>query len=90
MYVVVSLEYLEKFILPIDEKSGRYREWRPSALEQGMEIHGLASKLGLDSDPFVQTGLVGMYAACGWIMEARLVFDKMSHRDVVTWSIIYG
>jgi hypothetical protein len=24
MYVVVSLEYLEKFILPIDEKSGRY------------------------------------------------------------------
>jgi hypothetical protein len=25
MYVVVSLEYLEKFILPIDEKSGRYR-----------------------------------------------------------------
>jgi hypothetical protein len=24
MYVVVSLEYLEKFILPIEEKSGRY------------------------------------------------------------------
>jgi hypothetical protein len=24
MYVVVSLEYLEKSILPIDEKSGRY------------------------------------------------------------------
>jgi hypothetical protein len=24
MYVVVSLEYLEKFILPIDKKSGRY------------------------------------------------------------------
>jgi hypothetical protein len=24
MYVVVSLENLEKFILPIDEKSGRY------------------------------------------------------------------
>ncbi|XP_059435312.1 pentatricopeptide repeat-containing protein At4g14820 [Corylus avellana] len=61
---------------------------RASALDQGMEIHGLASKLGLDSDPFVQTGLVGMYAACGRIMEARLVFDKMSHRDVVTWSIM--
>jgi hypothetical protein len=41
MYVVVSLEYLEKFILPIDEKSGRYidgRAWlRPqfSAMVQG-------------------------------------------------------
>jgi len=61
---------------------------RASALDQGMEIHGLAFKLGLDSDPFVQTGFVGMYAACGRIMEARLVFDKMSHRDVVTWSIM--
>ncbi|KAG7028900.1 Pentatricopeptide repeat-containing protein [Cucurbita argyrosperma subsp. argyrosperma] len=29
-----------------------------------------------------------MYAACRRIMEARLVFDKMSQRDVVTWSIM--
>lgn len=29
-----------------------------------------------------------MYAACGRIMDARLVFDKMSHRDVVTWNIM--
>ena len=33
-------------------------------------------------------GLVRMYSGCGRIMEARLVFDKMSHRDVVTWSIM--
>ena len=61
---------------------------KASALAEGMEIHGLAAKLGFDSDPFVETGLVGMYAACGRILEARLVFDKMSHRDVVTWSIM--
>ena len=53
-----------------------------------MEIHGLASKLGFGSDPFVETGLIRMYAACRRIMEARLVFDKMSQRDVVTWSIM--
>ncbi|KAK9287599.1 hypothetical protein L1049_016034 [Liquidambar formosana] len=61
---------------------------RVSGLAEGMEIHGLASKLGFDLDPFVQTGLVGMYAACGRILEARLMFDKMSYRDIVTWSIM--
>ncbi|KAL5541549.1 hypothetical protein UlMin_009259 [Ulmus minor] len=61
---------------------------KASALMEGMEIHGVASKLGFDKDPFVQTGLVRMYAACGRIVDARLVFDKMSHRDVVSWSIM--
>ncbi|XP_057958148.1 pentatricopeptide repeat-containing protein At4g14820 [Malania oleifera] len=61
---------------------------RVSSLVEGMEIHGLASKLGFDSDPFVQTGLVRMYAACGRILDARLMFDKMPLRDVVTWSIM--
>ena len=61
---------------------------RVKSLVEGLEIHGLAAKLGFDSDPFVQTGLVRMYAACGRIEEARLMFDKMFHRDVVTWSIM--
>ncbi|KAK4266330.1 hypothetical protein QN277_027271 [Acacia crassicarpa] len=61
---------------------------KASALNEGLEIHGLASKLGFDSDPFIQTGLIGMYAACGRIIDARLLFDKMSHRDVVTWNIM--
>lgn len=61
---------------------------RASALAEGIEIHGLAWKLGFDSDPFVQTVLVRMYAACGRVMDARLVFDKMSNRDVVAWSIM--
>ncbi|XP_050373849.1 pentatricopeptide repeat-containing protein At4g14820 [Argentina anserina] len=61
---------------------------RVSALAEGVEIHGLACKLGFDSDPFVQTVLVRMYAACGKVMDARLVFDKMPSPDVVAWNII--
>lgn len=61
---------------------------RASALIEGMEIHGVAAKLGFDKDPFVQTGLVRTYAACGRILEARLMFDKMLHRDVVSWGIM--
>lgn len=61
---------------------------RVSSIVEGMEIHGLATKLGFDSDPFIQVGLIGMYAACGRILMARLLFDKMSARDVVAWSIM--
>ncbi|XP_020230115.1 pentatricopeptide repeat-containing protein At4g14820 [Cajanus cajan] len=59
-----------------------------SNLNMGLEIHGLAFKLGFHSDPFIQSSLISMYAACGRIVDARLVFDKMSHRDVVTWNIM--
>ncbi|CAH8316991.1 unnamed protein product [Eruca vesicaria subsp. sativa] len=57
-----------------------------SALFEGMEIHGLAFKTATLSDPFVKTAVMDMYACCGRIVEARKVFDEMSHRDVVTWN----
>lgn len=61
---------------------------RAVSLSEGKMIHGLATTLGYGSDPYVETAMVGMYSACGLISEARLVFDKMSHRDVVTWNIM--
>lgn len=61
---------------------------RVSGFFEGVMIHSLAVKMGFDNDPFVQTGLVGMYASCGEIEGARMVFDKMSHRDIVTWNIM--
>ncbi|PWA85268.1 tetratricopeptide-like helical domain, DYW domain protein [Artemisia annua] len=61
---------------------------RVSALSEGMELHGFALKMDFVSDPFVQTGLVAMYAACSHIEDARLVFDNMSNRDIVAWNIM--
>ncbi|CAL9225392.1 unnamed protein product [Arabidopsis halleri] len=57
-----------------------------SALFEGMELHGVAFKIATLSDPFVETGLMDMYASCGRIDYARNVFDEMSQRDVVTWN----
>lgn len=51
-----------------------------------MELHGVAFKMAALSDPFVETGLMDMYASCGSIKDARNVFDEMSQRDVVTWN----
>ncbi|KAK7410880.1 hypothetical protein VNO78_02076 [Psophocarpus tetragonolobus] len=61
---------------------------RLSAIHLGLEIHGLTSKLGFHADPFIQTALITMYAACGRIVHARFLFDNMSHPDLVTWNII--
>jgi pentatricopeptide repeat protein len=56
------------------------------ALEQGMEIHEEIVKSGFQSDVFVESALVDMYAKCGSIEKARNLFDKMSERNVVSWT----
>lgn len=75
---------VDRFIFPALLKAA----WRVKAVVEGMEIHGLGVKLGFGDDPFVETGLVRMYAGCGRVSDARMVFDKMSERDVITWSVM--
>eukprot|EP01018_Ginkgo_biloba_P002565 Gb_33726 [translate_table: standard] len=57
-------------------------------LQQGIEIHKEIIRGGLQSDVFVESALVDMYAKCGSIAKARNVFDKMSKRDVYSWTVI--
>lgn len=54
----------------------------------GRIIHGYIEKLGFRSNLFLENSLVHLYAVCGEIDDARLLFDKMSERDVVTWNIM--
>ncbi|KAF8398404.1 hypothetical protein HHK36_017331 [Tetracentron sinense] len=57
----------------------------------GQSIHSLVVKTGFDSDVFVGSSMVDMYAKCGEINDARRVFDQMPVRNVVSWSgMIYG
>ncbi|AEE28713.1 Pentatricopeptide repeat-containing protein chloroplastic [Arabidopsis thaliana] len=49
-------------------------------------IHGVVMRSCLDKNVFVTTALVDMYAKCGAIMIARLIFDMMSERHVTTWN----
>ncbi|XP_059077622.1 pentatricopeptide repeat-containing protein At1g08070, chloroplastic-like [Cryptomeria japonica] len=56
------------------------------ALQQGKRIHDYVIRTGLDSFVSVGTGLIDMYVKCGSVEMARQVFDKMSSRNVVSWS----
>ncbi|XP_028110398.1 pentatricopeptide repeat-containing protein At3g12770-like [Camellia sinensis] len=61
------------------------------ALEVGRVIHGQIFRHGFESDVFVQNGLVALYAKCGQIERARIVFDGLYDRTIVSWtSIISG
>jgi pentatricopeptide repeat protein len=56
------------------------------ALEEGRCAHEQIIQSGWDSNVFVGTGLVDMYAKCGSMEDAHRVFNKMSSRDAVTWT----
>jgi pentatricopeptide repeat protein len=58
------------------------------ALEDGRFVHKQLIQSGFESDIFVGSSLVDMYAKCGSIEDAWRVFNKMPSRDVVTWNAI--
>eukprot|EP01018_Ginkgo_biloba_P002746 Gb_11039 [translate_table: standard] len=57
-----------------------------AALEQGLEIHEDIIRSGFQSDVFVESALVDMYAKCGNIEKARDLFDKMHQRNTISWT----
>lgn len=61
-----------------------------SDLHVGRLIHQHSVCCGY-SDIYIDAALVDMYSKCGDIEAARLVFDKMTQRDLVSWtSMISG
>eukprot|EP01018_Ginkgo_biloba_P019600 Gb_25041 [translate_table: standard] len=62
-----------------------------AALKQGKEFHEDIIRSGFQSDIFVGSTLVDMYAKCGALENARKVFDQMPERNAVSWnSMIAG
>ncbi|XP_030461873.1 pentatricopeptide repeat-containing protein At1g11290, chloroplastic-like [Syzygium oleosum] len=59
-------------------------------LKSGALAHHDALRSGYDSDVFVGNSLVAMYGKCGRVDVARRVFDRMSDRNVVSWSSMIG
>ncbi|KAG6406326.1 hypothetical protein SASPL_133926 [Salvia splendens] len=55
-------------------------------LSHGRIVHALVVKLGLLFNLVLQNVILHMYASCGEINDAIILFDKMSQRDVVTWN----
>ncbi|KAM1138633.1 hypothetical protein COP1_036539 [Malus domestica] len=66
---------------------------RLAALMHGREIHGYMIKNGLEKDVNVDdvqitNAVMDMYAKCGSMGNAYMVFNKMRNKDVASWNIM--
>ncbi|XP_077234663.1 pentatricopeptide repeat (PPR-like) superfamily protein [Tasmannia lanceolata] len=59
------------------------------SIDDGRKLHALIGSV-YNSNPFVETKLVSMYAKCGSLKEAHNVFVKMRERNLFTWSAMIG
>lgn len=59
-----------------------------SYLHYGLQLHCFALKSGSDSDQVTSNSLITMYAKYSKIESAYLMFDKMPHRDIISWNSI--
>ncbi|XP_047962645.1 pentatricopeptide repeat-containing protein At2g20540-like [Salvia hispanica] len=58
------------------------------SLNLGGSVHGQSLKLGFPSDNFVGNSLIAMYSAVGEMGAARLVFEEISLKCVVSWTVL--
>ncbi|XP_027338755.1 putative pentatricopeptide repeat-containing protein At3g08820 [Abrus precatorius] len=61
---------------------------RLSHFHVGLKLHSLVIRTGFDCDVFVKTGLVCLYSKCGYLKDARKVFDDIPKKNVVSWTAI--
>ncbi|KAF8407645.1 hypothetical protein HHK36_006778 [Tetracentron sinense] len=59
-------------------------------LEIGKQIDQFVIEEGLESNVFVNNARLDMYAKCGNMDMARSLFNKISQRNVISWSTMIG
>lgn len=59
-----------------------------TTLEFGQQVHANFIKSGFGSSLSVDNSLVAMYAKCGCIEDANIVFDSMQMRNVISWTAL--
>ncbi|KAH0637072.1 hypothetical protein KY289_036987 [Solanum tuberosum] len=76
---VMPNEYTMAILLAACEQLG--------SLEHGKWAHACVYKLGMEINVVLGTSLIEMYAKCGSIVRARLVFENLGpKKDVMAWS----
>lgn len=59
-------------------------------LGYGLQVHAQATKQGLDSNVYVGSSLINMYAKCQKMEPAMKVFNALEEKNVVLWNAMLG
>lgn len=54
----------------------------------GRQVHAHIIKNNLNDNNFVQTALIDMYAKCMHLEDADIAFNRLSTKDLFTWTVI--
>ncbi|KAF5206218.1 Pentatricopeptide repeat-containing protein [Thalictrum thalictroides] len=57
-------------------------------LKMGFQFHSQVIRLGLFMDIYIGSSLVYLYTSCGEIGLARIVFEGIEIKNVVTWNVM--
>ncbi|KAL3011939.1 hypothetical protein AAZX31_07G227600 [Glycine max] len=57
-----------------------------ASLYHGQVVHGKVVVMGIDNSMLVSSALVDMYCKCGVTLDARVIFETMPIRNVITWN----
>ncbi|XP_073008377.1 pentatricopeptide repeat-containing protein At4g39530 [Typha latifolia] len=57
-----------------------------ASIFHGLQFHNQIIKAGVDFDPHVSNALIDMYAKCGCIREAWVLFESTRGKDIVCWN----
>ncbi|XP_022850310.1 pentatricopeptide repeat-containing protein At3g21470 [Olea europaea var. sylvestris] len=57
-------------------------------LDVGKEIHEMIVSKRIALNEFVLNGLADMYAKCGDLSQARLIFEQMSFKNYAAWNVL--
>ncbi|EFJ35729.1 hypothetical protein SELMODRAFT_80847 [Selaginella moellendorffii] len=56
------------------------------SIRQGRIVHGLVAESGMEDLVIVSTAIVTMYGNLGRVDSAKQTFDRMPHKNVITWN----
>ncbi|KAF2290186.1 hypothetical protein GH714_003954 [Hevea brasiliensis] len=56
------------------------------ALDQGRWVHEYINRNSLEMNSIIATALIDMYAKCGCVGEAMLVFEKLPIKNIYSWT----
>ncbi|KAM5588986.1 pentatricopeptide repeat-containing protein [Rosa sericea] len=56
--------------------------------KHGRQLHAHCFKCGFDSNVYVGTSLVDMYARCGRMDESQIIFDALHTKNEVSWNAL--
>lgn len=59
-----------------------------SNVDLGRQVHSRIIKDMFDSNGYVGSALIDMYAKCGCMEDVEAIFNRLNEKDVFTWTVI--